>query len=187
MKFLYCFVIFHFFLINILFAQNNNDEIFVTKKGSVGFVSDAPLELIEASSDKLKGVLKLSDRTFAFGFDIKTFEGFNSPLQRVHFNENYMESDKHEKGTFQGKIIEEIDLTQSGSYRIRAKGILSIHGVEQQRIIRCRVRSGNNRIYISADFTVFLDEHNIKIPSIVYQKIAEEVSVEIEAELVPKR
>ena len=58
--------------------------------GKVSFLSEAPLELIKAASDKLKGAIDKTQNTFAFAVDIHSFKGFNSDLQREHFHENYM-------------------------------------------------------------------------------------------------
>jgi hypothetical protein len=45
---------------------------------------------------------------------MQTFEGFNSALQREHFNENYIESNRFPDASFNGKIIEDIDFAKDG-------------------------------------------------------------------------
>ncbi|HNE27923.1 MAG: YceI family protein [Saprospiraceae bacterium] len=159
-------------------------EILRCEDGKIQFKSDAPLELIEARSNKLRGVIDPVAQTFAWAVEIKTFEGFNSPLQREHFNENYMESRKFPKATFQGKIIEKIDFQKDGVYTVRAKGKLNVHGVEQERIIRGQVEVKGARVRITSDFTVLLADHNISIPRVVHQKIAEEIAVSMDAQLL---
>ena len=53
-------------------------QTFKTSAGSAYFKSDAPLELIEAESKTLRGVLDGSARTFAFSVDTKSFKlGFS--------------------------------------------------------------------------------------------------------------
>ena len=151
-----------------------------TRNGMAYFLSDAPLEMISATSYSLIGVLNIEDRRFSFSIPVNTFEGFNSALQQTHFNEDYLETDAYPQATFKGKIIEEVDLGITGQYRIRAKGKLNIHGLDNDRIIRCDLRVEPGRIFVNAKFTVFLDNHDIKIPSIVNQKITEEIQVEID-------
>jgi polyisoprenoid-binding protein YceI len=158
-------------------------QVNLTYSGEVKFKSDAPLELITAASDKLRGAIDTEKRTFAFSIEMNTFEGFNSPLQREHFNENYLETQRYPKATFTGKIIEDLDLTKPGTYEVRAKGTLSIHGIARERIIKSQVRVDENGIHIESYFTVLLEEHDISIPKIVYQKIAEEIEVWINATL----
>lgn len=161
------------------------DNTFLCRNGHISFISDAPLELIKASNEKLTGVLNASDRSFSFRVPIKNFEGFNSSLQRVHFNEDYLETELFPISTFKGKIIEEVDLDVPGEHKIRAKGKLSIHGVEIDRIIRCDLIVKNGQMNVNASFTVFIADHNISIPSILNQKIAKEVKVDVSFTFFP--
>jgi len=153
--------------------------VFELSEGQVAITSDAPLELIQAESTELRGLIDADKRTFAFSISIASFQGFNSPLQREHFNENYMESDRFGTATFLGKIIEPYDLSVDGEYVIRAKGKLTIHGVERERIIKCTVTVAGGVLNIGASFTVLLRDHDIDIPRIVFQKIAEEIKVDL--------
>jgi YceI-like domain len=154
-----------------------------TQKGRVSVRSDAPLELITASSQQLRGIIDPAKNTFAWSVEVKTFEGFNSPLQREHFNENYLESNKYPKATFSGKIIEKVDFQRDGVYTVRAKGTFTIHGVAQERIIKSQITIKKGAARIQSAFTVPLADHQIEIPRVVYQKIAEEITVNVDAEL----
>jgi polyisoprenoid-binding protein YceI len=151
--------------------------------GKIVFKSEAPLEVIQAKSNKLRGILDPERQTFAWTVEINTFEGFNSPLQREHFNENYMETALYPKATFTGKIIEAVDFSQNGTYAVRAKGKLTVHGVEQERIVKGQLEINGNKVRLTAEFTVPLADHDIAIPKVVYQKIAEEITVTVEAVL----
>ena len=161
--------------------------IFEIKKGTISFHSDAELELIKASSDQLKGLVDIQKKTFAFKIAMNSFRGFNSPLQQEHFNENYVESNTFPDASFAGKIIEEDDLTKDGTYIIRAKGILTVHGVQQERIIRCNLTVKQGKIKTTSSFTVLLSDHNIKIPRIVSEKLSSEIKVDIQADLEEKK
>ena len=108
------------------------DEIYITRKGTARFISDAPFETIRGASNELRGIIDATSRTFAFSVNNHTIKGFNSPLQQEHFYENYIEADKYPVSTFEGKIIEQVDFTQNGDYTVRAKGKLTIHGVAQE-------------------------------------------------------
>lgn len=180
-------MIIRLFIFSLLFFVSSSfsvqeETIFMANSGSIHFKSDAPLELIEASSDKLKGAIDVLKKTFAFSMEMSSFEGFNSPLQRIHFNENYLESKVFPKATFTGKIIENVDLLEPGEYTLRAKGKLTIHGVTQERIIKSKIKVEGEKLYVQSSFRVLLKEHDIDIPKIVFQKIAEEIQVDIKAE-----
>ncbi len=150
-------------------------------EGRIDFTSNAQLELIKASSDNVQGIINPLTQQFAFSIDIKSFRGFNSELQREHFNEKYMESDSYPKGTFNGKIIEQVDFSTDGIHEVRAKGELDIHGQKQTRIIRSTIAIQNGTVVVESNFMVPLADHNIAIPNIVSQKIATEIEVDFRA------
>jgi len=161
--------------------------VYLARKSKVSFVSDAPLELIKASSTKLHGAIDANKRTFAFSIPADSFKGFNSPLQQEHFYENYIEAKAYPVSTFEGKIIEQVDLVKNGTYSVRAKGKLNIHGVVQERIIKVQLRISEGVIYAESNFTILLQDHNITIPKVVFQKIAEEVKVMVTVEFENKK
>lgn len=162
-------------------------QIYLSNSGGAVFTSDAPLELIRASSDELSGAIDFSDNRFAFRIANKSFIGFNSALQQEHFYENYIETEKYTYSSFQGKIIEKIDLENSNAQEVRSKGILSIHGVEQERIIKATLTVDGDQIHLTSVFEVPLEDHNIRIPNVVYRKIAEIIDVDIDATLILKK
>ncbi|MBL7982359.1 MAG: YceI family protein [Flavobacteriales bacterium] len=150
------------------------------ERSSVSFKSEAPLETITATNTKSTGVLDATARTFAVQVPITEFQGFNSPLQREHFNENYLESSTHPKATFTGRIIETIDLLAPGTHSVRAKGELTVKGVTRERIVPCDLVVGPTGVRITTSFDVALDEHDIRVPRVVQQKIAPVVQVKVD-------
>lgn len=155
-------------------------QIYGSNECQVEFTSEAPLELIQAFSNQLRGVLDTENKTFAFQVYIKSFEGFNNPVQRTHFYENYMDVSEHPEATFKGKIIEDVTVA---SAQIRAKGILNIHGVSIERIIPVFLSVGEKNIEFKAIFEVPLKDHEIALPRIVQQKVAEEIQVKVSGTL----
>jgi polyisoprenoid-binding protein YceI len=154
--------------------------IYQTSTGIISFRSDAPLEIITASSKKLEGLIDLYDMSFAFNVKVRSFEGFNNGLQREHFYENYMETDKYETATFSGKIIERTNLQIPGIYTVRAKGQLTIHGHTRERIIKTEIISTGSELKAKASFIIPLVDHQIEVPRIVNQKIAQEIQVVVQ-------
>jgi len=171
-------------LLCLISATVHAQKKFTIQKGSITFTSNAELELIEASSKMLVGLLDPTNNQFAFSVSVQSFRGFNSELQRIHFNEKYMESETYPKATFIGKIIEQVDFLADGLYEVRAKGDLDIHGQKQNRIIRGKITILNGIVTIEASFKIPLSDHNISIPKIVNQKIATEIEVVMNATMV---
>ena len=173
-------------LIILIGSSFREMAIYNIQKGFVSFRSDAPLELIKPSTNEMRGIVETQKKEFAFSVNVKSFGGFNSATQKEHFNENYLESNKYPTATFSGKIIEDVDFTKNTTLSIRAKGILTIHGVPQERIIKSELIIRNGIISIKSNFTVLLADHNIPIPKVVHEKLASEIKVEVEGELKPK-
>ena len=172
-----------------LFSAAQSVSLLRSTSGSVAFVSDAPMERIEASTKKATAVLDIAERSFAVQIPVGTFEGFNSPLQREHFMENYIQRDVHPNAVFKGRIIEAVDLAQPGTYRVRAKGELLVHGVRHERIIECVVVVKEDEVTVESAFEIDLAQHDIRIPRVVQQKVSPRVQVTVGIAFapVPKR
>ena len=168
-------------------SSGRAQEIYELSESKVEFHSEAPQELISAVSTNMKGAIDVSKKSFAFKIGIASFMGFNSPLQREHFNESYMESNIFPEAAFSGKIIEDVDFSIDGVYSVRAKGKLKIHGIEKERIIKALVTVKGKAIYITSNFMEALSEHNIRIPRVVSEKLAPDISVSVKASLSPAR
>lgn len=175
-----------FFIILSLasFSAELKAQKYTTQNAQIDFTSEAQLELIKAATTNVRGLIDPVTNQFAFTTDVNSFKGFNSTLQREHFNEKYMESEKYPKASFSGKIIEQIDFSKNGSYDIRAKGDLDIHGVKQTRIIKGQISVNSGKLVIHANFDVPLSDHNISIPTVVSQKIATQIKVQFEASML---
>ncbi|MBK9421914.1 MAG: YceI family protein [Flavobacteriales bacterium] len=162
-------------------AANGQDrKLLQLARSEVTFVSDAPLERITAKNTSCTGLVDTDAKTFAVRVPIREFEGFNSPLQREHFNENYMASRELPNATFAGRIIEDIDFLQNGSYVVRAKGALIVHGMEKERIIPCSIVVTEEGVRITSLFDIQLADHEVLIPRIVQQKIASIIQVKVD-------
>jgi YceI-like domain len=164
-------------------AQQKRYEVV---NGNIDFTSNAPLELINASSEKVKGVIDFKTKQFAFIVSNGSFKGFNSELQRQHFNEKYMESDKYYESTFTGVLQDSVNLNVDGNYKVRAKGTLVIHGKKQPRTIPAVITVSKGQATVESEFKVLLADHEIEIPKVVNQKIATEIIVKLKFALQPK-
>lgn len=157
-------------------------QVYKTTSGNAKFFSTAPLEDIEATSKKMVCKLTTSTNAVAFGVSIRSFQ-FDKEKMREHFNENYMESDKYKLAKFIGKIQDTLDYTKDGTYNVTVKGKLTIHGVTKDRTVQGQVIIKDGKIQLKSTFDVKLEDHNIDIPKMVFQKIAETVEVTIDCTL----
>ncbi len=167
-----------------MLGQTGPSTLYVSKNAVVTIYSKAPLEDIEASTSTGKAVYNASTGELAFDVPIRTFK-FRKSLMQEHFNENYMESDKYPNATFRGNVNEKVDLTKNGTYPVSATGSMDVHGVKQNRTIKGTLIVNNGAVSMQSEFMVRCADHNIEIPKLVFQKIAETIKVNINASFTP--
>lgn len=166
------FVIFLIFFVQISNAQS----IYICNNGEVSFFSKTVLEDIDATSKNLNSILNIATGEIVFVVPITSFK-FKKALMQEHFNEKYLESEKYPKATYQGKINEKPDFSKDGDYEITSTGVLSIHGVDQQRTEKGKLSVKNGIFTIQCDFNVPIKDHKIEIPKLLAQNIADSVMV----------
>lgn len=165
----------------VWFATNRaGQDIYVCKNATVSLYSKAPIEDINARSDKGTSVLNTATGEVAFSVPIRSFK-FDKALMQEHFNENYMESDKYPQASFKGKITDKPDLTKDGVYPVTATGVFEAHGIKQNRSIAGKLTVANGAISLTSEFMVACKDHKIDIPTLVFQNIAETIRIKINA------
>jgi len=173
----------HFFVVGLFMVLSfhlvGQNLFWISDQGHVSFSSTAPLEIISAQSKEVRGIISPASKSFAFSINIHSFQGFNSDVQQTHFLENYLEGKKYPEATFTGKLIEDIPFHVPGTYSVRAKGTLNIHGVSKERIIRGTLVVKKAGGHVETEFIVPVSDHGIRIPKIVQQKIADEIHVKV--------
>ena len=158
-------------------------DLLQIQKSELKFISKADLETIQAASNKLKGKIIKSTNKFEFVLSIESFMGFNSPLQREHFLENYMEANVFPKATYAGTVIDPVEWDKQGVANFRTKGKLSIHGVTKECVIKVQLINDGELRKFKSEFSVLLKDYNIAIPRLVKQKINEEIKISVSGTL----
>jgi polyisoprenoid-binding protein YceI len=159
---------------------------YMTNTGKISFYSSAPIENIEARNNKVTSILDTDNGSIVFSLNIKDFT-FEKSLMQEHFNENYMESDKYPKSTFNGKItnLAEVNFNQDGKYNATIEGALTIHNVTKQVKATGTMEVKGGKIMANAKFPVRLADYSIEIPTIVFKNIAEVVDVTVDMAYTP--
>lgn len=167
-------ILFSVFLTNFGFAQK-----LVCRDGQVKFLASVPtaIEEVAANNTSVSAVLDSKTGDVAAQALIKSFK-FKVPLMEEHFNENYLESDKFPKATFKGKVLNfdasKVTATKSNA---TVEGDFTMHGVTKHIKIPAAVSKAGNKINVTSTFTIKAQEYNIKIPSLVKQKVADDIKV----------
>ena len=150
----------------------------MTRAGEIKFEASMPaFEEIAATNNTASCILEESTGNFAALTLVKAFK-FKSPLMEEHFNENYMESSKFPKATFKGKIAnfdsKKLSSTKT-SYDL--EGDLTIHGVTKKIKTKINLVLNGAKVIATSAISVKPQDYNIEIPSLVKDKIAENVKV----------
>ena len=157
-------------------------QLYTGKSYEVSFFSDGPIEDISAVSKSAQAMMNTAKNTIALKVTIKGFH-FEKQLMEEHFNEKYMESDKYPYAEFSGTIKDSVDYKKDGVYKVTVLGKLKMHGVEKERTIPGTITVKGGVITVDAKFDVALKDHNIEIPTLVAQNIAEVVAVTVKLTL----
>ena len=164
------------FLCTVPFAIFAQNSIYSTNSGEVKFFSKAPLEDIEAKNNQAVSLLNTSNNEIVVRIPIQAFQ-FRNKLMQEHFNENYMDSERFTHATFKGKVNETIEYQKAGTYDISATGVLNIHGVNQKRTLKGKLTISDSAMSLITNFNVMLADYKIKVPTLVFNKIAETIAV----------
>jgi hypothetical protein len=176
MKFKIAFVLLVAFPVLSSFAQK-----LISKNAHIWFYSHTAMEDIEAHNRQVVSILDISTGDLQFNLLVKSFE-FKNALMQVHFNENYMESDKIPKASFKGIVmnIDKIDFKKDGTYPVDIKGTVTIHGVSKPLNTAGTIEIKGGIASGHAKFQLVPKDFDIKIPSLVENKIAKEMEVTVE-------
>ncbi len=157
---------------------------FAATEGYISFYSSAPLEDIKAENRKITSLFNSTSGDIAFSIPINQFQ-FDKKLMQEHFNEKYMESDKHPRSTFSGKV-NGYDPSVLSMQHVTAKGKLTIHGVTRDVEIPGTIENKNGLLLMKSKFMVRLADYDIRIPKLMWQNIAEQVEVTVDLTYKPQ-
>src|SRR4051812_371995 len=159
---------------------------FYTKNGSIAFYSKTPLEDIEASHKSAVCVLDTKTGVLQFTVLIKGFEFENEEMQE-HFNDDYLESDKFPKAEFKGQVLNNstINYSKPNTYPVNIKGQLTIHGVTKEVQSAGTIKVAEDGLTAASSFIIQVADYNIKIPSLVKDKVAKTVKITVDTKLIP--
>lgn len=165
-------------------AAVQGQSIYNCRDGVASFYSETPIENIDATSNGMSVVLNVSTGDIVLIVPYTSFK-FKKALMQEHFNEKYMESDKFPNATFKGKIAQPVNATKDTIMEVSASGLFNCHGVEKTRTEKATLTIKDGKISLSSNFKVALKDHNIEVPKVVIQNIAEIIDVKIAATLIP--
>jgi polyisoprenoid-binding protein YceI len=165
----------------ILFHTSAHSQVYTTRTGFIGFYSKTPLEDIRAENNQVFAAIDAGKKNIAFSLLLRGFV-FTKELMQEHFNENYVESDKYPKATFSGSFSGDVNLSKDGVYKVMIKGNLTLHNITHPLETPATIEVKGGKLLGQAEFKVKPEDYNITIPSLVRDKIAQEMRVNVKIE-----
>ena len=159
---------------------------YITRNGFIRFFGETQFETIKADNNQVASILDTQTGEIVFQALMKSFQ-FEKALMEEHFNENYVESDKYPKAVFKGKIadLSAVDFTKNGVYNVQVQGELSLHNVTKNITVPGTLEVSDKGIEAKSKFQVKPEDYNIEIPSVVRDKIAQEMDVTVDMKYTP--
>lgn len=154
-------------------------DVYTIQNSSISFISAASFGKIKGTSEKMTGSIDIAKRTFEFKVPACSFEGFLNPTQKKHYCEKFVEGAKFPDSGFKGKIIEDIDFSVPGTYKVRGKGMFLLHGMEKERIIDILLNVKNGEIDADSKFTIPVEDHGIKVSKMNSLSMAKTIDVTV--------
>ncbi|MFO7616519.1 MAG: YceI family protein [Bacteroidales bacterium] len=164
-----------------------SDTIWFTRSGHIYFISHTDIIDIDAHNYQVGSMLNGETGEMAFSLLMKTFQ-FTLPLAEEHFNENYVESEKYPKSTFTGRIVDfdPEKLWSREAYSVIVEGDLTMHGVTRKVKEKGTLTRENGSIRAVSRFNINLSDYKIKIPSIVADRVAPVIPIDVEIIFKPR-
>lgn len=153
---------------------------YFTKSGLITFEATvASFEEIKSENNSVSAILNTKTNELAVLTLMKGFL-FKVALMEEHFNENYVESDLYPKASFKGKLdsfnLSDLSVTPK---KFDLTGTLNMHNKDKEIKSIALVSIKNNVIFLTTEFKVKPEDFDIKIPSIVQEKIAKEIKINV--------
>lgn len=167
----------------ILMYQANAQGKYLTKTGYVSFYSHSIVEDIKAENSQVVCIVDEVTGKITVKMLMRSFQ-FEKALMQEHFNENYIESEKYPKASFEGEIVNYTKLNE-GTNAVMVKGKLKLHGKEKEINEKATIIKTDDEINLSGDFMVDVADFDIKIPSVVKKNIADKIKVTVDFLLKP--
>jgi len=180
------------FLVGTAWAHAAEFHVDTAAANDVRFLSDAPIEDFEGVTSRIDGYVFWEGDSLVAGQDYGGSEFYfevdltdldtGIKLRNRHMRENYLETAKYPFASFRGRIVQVDSLPEDG-WRVRANGMLAIHGTERDYDVECDVTREMSGYRFQTGFQVRLPDFKIKIPSLMFMKISETIDLKLDVHI----
>lgn len=175
------------FFIALFITTTTTAQKFIDKKGTITFeASEETFEPVKATNASVTVIFNAETSEIASLALMKSFR-FKNSLMEEHFNENYIESETYPKAKFRGKLLDfDYSNLNENNTSVVLDGKIELRGKEKSIRTTLNVKKSGNSIIMLGSFIVAPADFDIEIPSIVREKIANEIIVNLDFNLSAK-
>lgn len=169
------------FAATTLFAQKKT-----TTSATVIFDATTSKDALPKAENKtVVAAIDTKKGSIAFEAIMKSF-AFTNPRIQEHFNgENWLNTDQYPTATFNGRIVNlsSVNFKKNGTYAAEVEGELTLHGKTQPVKTTGTIVVKGKKITATSNFTIKLEDYDVKGNAITAGKVAAEPKITVTAEL----
>jgi polyisoprenoid-binding protein YceI len=167
---------------NAMCALPARSQSYSTESGLAEFRSRVPLHSFSGKSDRLTGVINLTDSTVDFFLDLETLK--TGIGKRDKDMRRTLETDKSPFAEFYGKLISPFATELRGPQEAHVSGRFSVHGVTKDVEIAGTLTLIEDDLQLEAGWKLDLNDYAIAPPRFLVMKVDEIQEIQISATLV---
>ena len=170
-----------FLIVVLIFCVSKitSQQLYTNEGETIFDGSKESFEPIKATNNSSVSIIDTDNGNIAALIYIKDFD-FRLGLMQEHFNENYMESNKFPRSTFEGVIQNfNFEKLENNYANFIIEGEIEIKGVKKNISTVATIKKTFEGIDLNTNFNIKLSDYDIKIPRLVFKKIDENVKVSL--------
>jgi len=170
-------------ILTAVFQNTNDDVVYYTDSGHAEFTSSVPLHSFAGESNHLTGMIDFRENLVDFYLDLNTLETGIGKRDRDMYQT--LNVDEHPFAEFTGTLETPFNPDSSARQVARVTGEFSINGVVKEVSIEGTLQARGERIMLNVGWELRLEDYDIEAPGILFYRVDEVQSIQIEASLKP--
>lgn len=176
------FLLFFQLQIEVTSQDVNKDTVYFSDSGSAEFTSDVPLHSFTGRSDHLTGLIDPKENLIDFYLDLNTLKTGIGKRDRDMYST--LNADDHPFAEFTGSL-DSVALPAAGEeIQVTATGEFTINDISKTMSVHGTLTDTEEGLRLKATFPVLLSDFDIEPPGILFYRVNDENSVEIDILLI---
>lgn len=161
----------------------NSDTVYFSDSGSAEFTSDVPLHSFTGKSDHLTGLIDPQENLVDFYLDLNTLKTGIGKRDRDMYST--LNAEEHPFAEFTGSL-DSLALPNSGQeIQVIASGEFTINDISKTMNVHGTLTDTGEGLRLRASFPVLLSNFDIEPPGILFYRVNDEQTVEIDVLMKP--